>query len=66
MSRAFIIKCQKARSTGGFSKLVGHHADPLHSYYSICGLSFAGEEGLRALDVRLGVSKRAAEAARLI
>lgn len=34
----FILSCQTPH--GGFSKVPGYYPDPLHTYMSICGLSF--------------------------
>jgi geranylgeranyl transferase type-1 subunit beta len=40
---------------GGFSKHPGELPDLLHTFYGICGLSLLGQDGLKALDVSLGV-----------
>lgn len=42
-TKSFImVDCQK--SSGGFSKLPDTYADVLHSFYSLCWLSMAGEQ----------------------
>lgn len=46
-------KCQA--NSGGFSKLPDSYADLLHSFYSLCWLSFAGQ--LPELDPALAIPK---------
>lgn len=53
----FLGQCE-ARGTGGFQKCPeASHADLLHSYFSICGLSLCGL--LPPLNAKLGMSERA-------
>ena len=61
---AFSLRCECA-PYGGFAKCVGNHPDVLHSYFALCGLAIVGAPGLRPLDCRLGMTKRAAAAAGL-
>ena len=61
---AFSCSCQFKH--GGIGKCVGNYPDVLHSYYALCGLSLASWPGLRTLEPRFGVTRRAAEAAGLV
>eukprot|EP00850_Spirogloea_muscicola_P021340 SM000245S08179 [mRNA] locus=s245:147391:150854:+ [translate_table: standard] len=56
--RNFLLTCQK--ESGGFSKWPDAHADLLHTFYSICGLSLLGTPGLQPLCCELGITQRAA------
>eukprot|EP00850_Spirogloea_muscicola_P023756 SM000386S14573 [mRNA] locus=s386:14398:17914:+ [translate_table: standard] len=56
--RNFLLTCQK--ESGGFSKWPEAHADLLHTFYSICGLSLLGTPGLQPLCCELGITQRAA------
>jgi prenyltransferase beta subunit len=47
--------CSFPQKYGGFSKHPGELPDLLHTFYGICGLSLLGQDGLKALDVSLGV-----------
>lgn len=51
--RATILECQC--NYGGFSKIPNQHPDPLHTFYSICGLSLIKEPGIATLYCPLGV-----------
>lgn len=56
-TRSFILdECQNARY-GGFAKFADGFPDILHSYYSLCWLSMAGDLPI-ALHVPLGISHR--------
>lgn len=44
---------------GGFSKWPGSQADPFHSYFGLCGLSFLQEPGLLEVVPSLNISQRA-------
>lgn len=59
LNRSFSLSCQS--KIGGFSKTPGVNPDVLHTYYSLCGLSLQGEEGIQQLYTPLAISKRAAE-----
>ncbi|GAQ78958.1 geranylgeranyl transferase beta subunit [Klebsormidium nitens] len=52
--RRFLFRCQNQKY-GGFSKHPGELPDLLHTFYGICGLSLVGQDGLRRIDVSLGV-----------
>jgi len=56
-TRSFTLSCQK--KIGGFSKHPDVFPDVLHSYFSLCGLSFIGEPGLQKIHSGLGFSQRA-------
>lgn len=59
-NRQFLLgSCQFNSKVGGFSKLPGGYPDILHSFYSLCWLTMAGqrEDGLRELDVKLGICR---------
>jgi len=58
-NRAFNLKCQHSL-IGGFGKYAGEMPDLLHSHYGICGLSIAGLDNLRPLNLALGITTRAA------
>lgn len=58
--KGFILSCQD-RATGGFAKHPDHRADALHTYFSICGLAFAGVPGLNKPHCALGITLRAAK-----
>lgn len=47
--------------TGGFSKWPDSSADPFHSYFSLCGLSFIEEPTLNSVMPSLNISQRAYE-----
>ena len=51
------MTCQK--KMGGFAKWPDQYPDVLHSYFSLCGLSFIGEPGIAPVHAGLGVSQRA-------
>jgi len=55
--RGHTMSCQQGK--GGFSKIPNTHADVLHTYFSLCGLSLGGEPGLLPLDCGLGLTERA-------
>lgn len=59
-NRKYIMSTQE-KLTGGFSKWPGSLADPFHSYFGICGLSFLGEPGVLAVDPCLNISQRSHE-----
>jgi len=59
LSKQFSYGCQF--KYGGFSKTPGVFPDVLHTYFALCGLSMMGEEGLREIDVTLGMTKRASK-----
>lgn len=44
---------------GGFGKWTGSSADPFHTYFSLCGLSFINEPGLAEIMPSLNISMRA-------
>lgn len=46
-------------TVGGFSKWTGTSADPFHTYFSLCGLSFINEPGLGEIMPSLNISMRA-------
>uniref|UniRef100_A0A7S1KDL5 Prenyltransferase alpha-alpha toroid domain-containing protein n=1 Tax=Vitrella brassicaformis TaxID=1169539 RepID=A0A7S1KDL5_9ALVE len=52
---AFLRQCEHAK--GGFAREPGCHPDLLHTYMSLCGLSFAGL--LPPIDASLGITLRA-------
>jgi geranylgeranyl transferase type-1 subunit beta len=55
-TQTFLLNdCQQSQYSGGFSKYPDLYADVLHTFYSLSWLSMAGLEGLRAMDVRLGI-----------
>ena len=54
----FCNSCQFA--VGGISKHAGAYPDVLHTHYAICGLALTGQPGLQPIDVRLGITARAA------
>ncbi|KAJ1449843.1 terpenoid cyclases/protein prenyltransferase alpha-alpha toroid [Pelagophyceae sp. CCMP2097] len=52
---AFVMSCESVH-TGGFSKFPdGSAADLLHSFYSVCALSWASPGVLRPVDPLLGI-----------
>eukprot|EP00727_Mastigamoeba_balamuthi_P011131 m51a1_g6640 putative geranylgeranyl transferase type-1 subunit beta-like (371) ;mRNA; r:108712-110028 len=56
--RAFIVSCQT--KLGGFAKLPEDcPPDVLHTYYSICGLSLIGEQGIAPYNCAISISRRA-------
>jgi len=57
--RSFIYDCQS--DVGGFSKWRDTYPDVLHSYFSLAGLSFLGEAGLKEIDPGLGIAKESAK-----
>lgn len=56
--RHFLLACQAP--IGGFGKYPETHPDVLHTYFSLCGLSFLHEPGLQPLHCALGLTMRAA------
>lgn len=56
-NRRYIMSTQE-KLTGGFSKWPGSLADPFHSYFGICGLSFLQEPGVLPIDPCLNISQR--------
>jgi prenyltransferase beta subunit len=56
-TRSFTMSCQK--KIGGFGKHPDAFPDVLHSYFSLCGLSFAGEPGIQKVHPGLGFSVKA-------
>jgi len=59
LTRHFTLSCQ--RKYGGFAKWPDSSQPPdvLHTYFSICGLSFIGEPGIGSVHPGLGFSQRA-------
>jgi len=59
LTRSFTLSCQLP--IGGFAKLPEHGTPPdvLHTYFSLCGLSFIGEKGIEKVHPGLGFSQRA-------
>eukprot|EP01032_Pedospumella_encystans_P012288 gene12288-14226_t len=50
-TQSFLLtQCQGSVHSGGFSKLPDCYPDVLHTFYSICWLSFAEYEGLKSID----------------
>lgn len=58
LSKSFTLGCQHA--IGGFSKTADAYQDVLHTYFSLCGLSLAGEPSLAPIHCALGLTRRAA------
>lgn len=56
-NRRYIMSTQE-KLTGGFSKWPGSNADPFHSYFGICGLSFLGEPGTLPINPCLNISQK--------
>lgn len=56
-NRRYIMSTQE-KLTGGFSKWPGSLADPFHSYFGICGLSFLEEPGILPINPCLNISER--------
>ena len=56
-NRRYIMSTQE-KLTGGFSKWPGSLADPFHSYFGVCGLSFLGQEGTLPVNPCLNISER--------
>lgn len=55
-TRSFLLdECQGNQHSGGFCKTPECHPDVLHTFYSICWLSFAKFGQLRALDPTLAI-----------
>lgn len=52
------LSCQQ--KIGGFSKWPETYPDVLHTYFSLCGLSLGGEEGLLKLNCVINCTERAA------
>lgn len=59
-NRRYIMSTQE-KLTGGFSKWPGSLADPFHSYFGICGLSFLEEPGVLPINPCLNISTRSFE-----
>lgn len=57
--KGFIMACQD--SSGGFGKSPDAKQDFLHTYFSLCGLSFLDTEDLQKVHCGLGISIRAAD-----
>lgn len=55
-TRSFTMSCQK--KIGGFGKHADAFPDVLHSYFSLCGLSFIGEPGFQKVHPGLGFAQR--------
>nr|CAD7425644.1 unnamed protein product [Timema monikensis] len=58
VNRRYILSTQDP-ITGGFSKWVDTRADPLHTYFGLCGLSLMKEKGLLEVHPALNISQRA-------
>jgi geranylgeranyl transferase type-1 subunit beta len=58
--KGFVLSCQH-QATGGFAKHPDHSPDALHTYFSLCGLAFAGVPGLERPHCALGITLRAAK-----
>jgi len=56
--KSFLMSCQA--QIGGFGKYPDVHPDVLHTYFSLCGMSFMGEPGLSKLHCALGLTLRSA------
>lgn len=54
----FLLACQSP--IGGFGKYPDTHPDVLHTYFSLCGLSFLQEPGLQQLHCSLGMTMKSA------
>lgn len=54
----FLLACQSP--IGGFGKYPDTHPDVLHTYFSLCGLSFLQEPGLQKLHCCLGMTMKSA------
>lgn len=52
---AFVLSCQ-SELQGGFGRTPEEYADPLHSYFSICGLSLLGMHGLKPIHPVLSIA----------
>lgn len=59
-NRNYILSTQD-NVIGGFSKWPGSTADPFHTYFGLCGLSFIGEPGILEIMPSLNISMRAYE-----
>jgi geranylgeranyl transferase type-1 subunit beta len=57
-NRGYIMSTQDV-TVGGFSKWPGSSADPFHTYFGLCGLSFLNEPGLLEVEPCLNISMRA-------
>lgn len=57
--RGFIMLCKD--EIGGFGKSPDAQTDFLHTYFSLCGLSFLGEPNIQKVHCGLGISLRAFE-----
>lgn len=57
-NRRYVMSAQNI-TVGGFSKWTGTSADPFHTYFSLCGLSFIKEPGLGEVMPSLNISMRA-------
>lgn len=57
--QGFLLSCQHA-ATGGFAKHPDHSPDALHTYFSLCGLAFAGAPGLNRPHCALGITLKSA------
>lgn len=62
-NRRFNLRCESP--IGGFSKHPGIYADLLHANFGLAGLSLIGYDGLRPLNINLGLTARVAGFARL-
>eukprot|EP00123_Amoebidium_parasiticum_P012532 comp21423_c1_seq1/m.29533 comp21423_c1_seq1/g.29533 ORF comp21423_c1_seq1/g.29533 comp21423_c1_seq1/m.29533 type:complete len:352 (-) comp21423_c1_seq1:601-1656(-) len=54
----FLRTCQFAKY-GGFGKWPDSYPDVLHAYFSVCGFSLMGYEGLKKLNCPLNISEKA-------
>jgi len=54
-TREFVLSCQ-SNKLGGFSKVPGVYPDPLHSHFSVCGLSLIREPGLLPIESSIGMT----------
>ena len=57
-NREYLLSCQDS-VVGGFSKWPGTSADPFHTYFGVCGMSFLREPGLLEVMPSLNISTRA-------
>jgi len=57
-NRSYVMSTQNT-IVGGFGKWTGSSADPFHTYFSLCGLSFINEPGLGEIMPSLNISMRA-------
>ncbi len=53
-NRCFNMRCQS--KYGGFSKYPEHWPDVLHAHYGLAGLALIGQDGLKTIDVSIGLT----------